>query len=154
MKIYSNKIILIFNCYQNIGDYMKEYICSRLVKSEDLNHHGTLFAGRTAEWFVESAFIAAASTIGDSSRIVCLNIHGLVFKSPINKGDIIKFSSRVVKLGNTSIVVHCEVYSEMREVTPVDGFLTFISVDEDGNKLPHELVLDEPKDEKEIYNLR
>ena len=27
---------------------------SRLVKSEDLNHHGTLFAGRGAEWFVEA----------------------------------------------------------------------------------------------------
>ena len=32
-------------------------VTMRLVKSEDLNHHGTLFAGRTAEWFVESGFI-------------------------------------------------------------------------------------------------
>ena len=34
---------------------------SRLVKSEDLNHHGTLFAGRTAEWFVEAGFVSAAA---------------------------------------------------------------------------------------------
>jgi hypothetical protein len=33
----------------------------RLVKSEDLNHHGTLFAGRTAEWFVESGFLPVFS---------------------------------------------------------------------------------------------
>ena len=33
----------------------------RLIKSEDLNHHGTLFAGRCAEWFVESGFIAVAA---------------------------------------------------------------------------------------------
>jgi len=32
-------------------------VTMRLVKSEDLNHHGTLFAGRTAEWFVESGRI-------------------------------------------------------------------------------------------------
>ncbi|MDF2676532.1 MAG: cytosolic long-chain acyl-CoA thioester hydrolase family protein [Bacillota bacterium] len=128
---------------------MKEYICSRLVKSEDLNHHGTLFAGRTAEWFVESAFIAAATTIGDPKNIVCLNIHGLVFKCPVNKGDIITFTSRIAHLGKTSIVVHCEVYSEMKAMMPVDGYLTFISIDDDGNKKPHGLILDEPKDEKE-----
>jgi len=129
---------------------MKEYICSRLVKSEDLNHHGTLFAGRTAEWFVESAFIAAASTIGDPKNIVCLNIHGLVFKSPVQKGEIITFSSKVAYLGKTSIIVHAKVYSEMQEMTPVEGFLTFISVDDNGNKVPHGLKLDEPKDEKEV----
>jgi len=34
-----------------------------LVKSEDLNHHGTLFAGRGAEWLVEAGFIAAANLL-------------------------------------------------------------------------------------------
>ena len=43
----------------------------RLVKSNDLNHHGTLFAGRTAEWFVESGFIAAAGVL-DPKNLVCL----------------------------------------------------------------------------------
>lgn len=129
---------------------MKEYKCSRLVKSEDLNHHGTLFAGRTAEWFVESAFIAAASAVGDPKNIVCLNIHGLLFKSPIQKGEIITFSSKVANLGKTSITVYAKVYSEMQEMTPIDGFLTFINVDDDGNKVPHGLVLDEPVDEIEV----
>ena len=41
---------------------MKTFVTHRLVKGEDLNHHGTLFAGRSAEWFVESGFIAAAAT--------------------------------------------------------------------------------------------
>ena len=53
-------------------------IC-RLVKSEDLNHHGTLFAGKTAMWFVESGFIAAAS-LTHPENIVCLNIHGMLFE--------------------------------------------------------------------------
>ena len=50
---------------------MKKYYATHLVKSEDLNHHGTLFAARTASWFVESAFIAAACEHGDPSEIVC-----------------------------------------------------------------------------------
>ena len=48
---------------------MKKYYATHLVKSEDLNHHGTLFAARTASWFVESAFIAAACEHGDPSEI-------------------------------------------------------------------------------------
>lgn len=128
---------------------MKEYKVSRLVKSEDLNHHGTLFAGRTAEWFVEAAFIAAASAVGDPEKIVCVNIHGLMFKSPIAKGDIVTFTSMVAKLGTTSITVYTKIYSEIRSITPVEGFLTFVSVDPDNKKSPHGLVLDEPKDEGE-----
>lgn len=37
---------------------------SRLVKSEDLNHHGTLFAGRMSEWFVEACSISGAIETG------------------------------------------------------------------------------------------
>ena len=129
---------------------MKEYTCSRLVKSEDLNHHGTLFAGRTTEWIVESAFISAASLMGDPKKVVCLNIHGLVFKSPITKGNIITLKSRVVKLGKTSITVYTQVCSELTDMIPVEGFLTFVSVDDEGKKLPHGLVLDETTDELEL----
>lgn len=129
---------------------MKEYICSRLVKSEDLNHHGTLFAGRTAEWFVESAFIAAASTIGGPEKVVCLNIHGFVFRTPINRGEIVKFTSKVVHVGKTSIVVYTRLDMELNKIQPVEGFITFISVDADGKKVPHGLVMDEAKDEEEL----
>lgn len=62
-------------------------ITMRLVKSEDLNHHGTLFAGRTAEWFVESGFIAA-TTLLDPKNIVCLKIHGMYFTSPAKPSEV------------------------------------------------------------------
>lgn len=129
---------------------MKDYENSRLVKSEELNHHGTLFAGRTAEWFVESAFIAAASTMGNPKNVVCLNIHGLLFRHPVNKGEIVKFTSKVVHLGKTSIVVYTKMETEIAKTTPVDGFITFISVDGNGNKSTHGLVLDETQDEEEM----
>lgn len=130
---------------------MKVHCISRLVKNEDLNHHGTLFAGRTAEWFVESGFIAAANEIRNTKEIVCLRVHGLTFKSPIQKGDIIKFESRIAKLGSTSITVYVKVISELGRAAPIEGFLTFISVDQEtGGKKPHGLVLDEPVSEEEI----
>lgn len=129
---------------------MKDFVNSRLVKSEELNHHGTLFAGRTAEWFVESAFIAAASTIGDPKNVVCLNIHGLLFRHPVNMGEIVKFTSKVTHLGKTSVVVYTKMETVIAKTTPVDGFITFISVDEHGIKIPHGLTLDETQDEDEL----
>lgn len=129
---------------------MKNYVNSRLVKSEELNHHGTLFAGRTAEWFVESAFIAAASTIGNPNNVVCLNIHGLLFRNPVNMGEIVRFTSKVVHLGKTSIVVYTKMETEIAKTTPVDGFITFICVDDNGNKKLHGLTMDETQDEEEL----
>lgn len=51
---------------------MKVFKISHLVKSEDLNHHGTLFAGRTAEWLVEAGFVTAAAEHGDH-RMFCVS---------------------------------------------------------------------------------
>lgn len=48
---------------------MKVFKISHLVKSEDLNHHGTLFAGRTAEWLVEAGFVTAAA----DHRMFCVS---------------------------------------------------------------------------------
>lgn len=132
---------------------MKYYQISHLIKSEDLNHHGTLFAGRSAEWLVESAFVAAASTHGRPQDVLCVNIHGFTFKKPVQKGDILTFLSKVAKVGKTSITVYVKAMSEIRGTTHVDGFLTFVCVDgETESKRYHGIVLDEPADaeEKEI----
>ncbi|MDF1520438.1 MAG: hypothetical protein P1P73_08160 [Brevefilum sp.] len=69
----------------------------RLVKSEDLNHHRTLFAGRCSEWFVEAGFIAVASVL-PASNIVCVKIHGLTFTSPLKSGDIVLLQTEMEKL--------------------------------------------------------
>lgn len=107
-----------------------------LVKGEDLNHHGTLYAGRTAEWFVESGFISAAS-MTKPENIVCLKIHGMTFTRPILKGELPTFTSRVVLTGGTKIVSYIEV--SVRGKVAVRGFITFIHVDLEGKPLPHGL---------------
>jgi acyl-CoA hydrolase len=106
------------------------------VKSEDLNHHGTLFAGRTAEWFVESGFIAAASLL-NPQNVVCLKIHGMYFTKPAKSGDVLKFSSKVVFAGRSSITSYVHVEKNGIEKPLVDGFVTFIHVDENTKPAPH-----------------
>jgi acyl-CoA hydrolase len=123
-------------------------VTTRLVKSEDLNHHGTLFAGRTAEWFVESGFIAATSILNPQS-VVCLNIHGMFFTSPARSGDILKFSSAIVYTGRTSVTVYVHVEKRGEQKPLVDGYVTFIHVDEDTRPCPHMLGI-EPVTEEEI----
>jgi len=127
----------------------KKHTSMHLVKGEDLNHHGTLFAGRTAEWFVETGFIAAAS-VTKPENIVCLKIHGMTFTRPINKGDLVTFTSRVVLTGRTKIVVYVEVIVDEKVV--VEGFITFVHVDLDGRPLPHNLdFVPATAEEKALY---
>lgn len=111
-----------------------KYTTYHLVKSEDLNHHGTLYAGRTAEWFVESGFIAAA-TLTKPENIVCLKIHGMTFTRPVKRGEVPEFESRIIQTGRTRLVAYIVVRSNGAEV--VRGFITFIHVDMDGNPIPH-----------------
>ena len=123
---------------------------SRLVKSEDLNHHGTLFAGRMAEWFIESCFICGAKATGKPENIVCVNVHGLTFKTPGNKGDIINLESRIAKAGKSSFMVYGKITKNNCKEILSDGFITFVFVDENGKTIPHNIVLNDPIDEEDM----
>ena len=123
-------------------------VTMRLVKSEDLNHHGTLFAGRTAEWFVESGFIAAASLL-DAKSVVCLKIHGMFFTKPARPGEILRFNSRIIFTGRTSLTAYIMVQKN-EDVKPiVDGFVTFIHVDENTTPVSHNIII-KPVTEEDI----
>jgi acyl-CoA hydrolase len=133
--------------YNGIVNYLKPekkmevitYITQHLVKSEDLNHHGTLYAGRTAEWFVESGFIAAAS-LTHPENIVCLKIHGMSFTRPVKRGELVAFYSKIVHTGKSRLVSHIKVVANGQEV--VEGFITFVHVDLEGHALPHGLTIE------------
>lgn len=128
---------------------IEEMIVNHLVKSEDLNHHKTLFAGRTAEWFVESGFIAAAAIV-DPKDIICLKIHGMTFNKPVKAGNIVCFRSKVIYAGRTSLTSFVKVsivHTDYEENDLVDGFITFVHIDEDGKSKPHGLELIAKTDE-------
>lgn len=118
---------------------MREFVTTRLVKSEDLNHHGTLFAGRMSEWFVEGCFIAAATTHGKPEEIVCVKLHGMKFGRPARKGQIIKLTTQVVLTGKTSLTVYGKVTGLDDNDISVDGYITFVCVDANGKKKEHQI---------------
>ncbi len=121
-------------------------IIHHLVKGEDINHHGTLFAGQGAKWFVEAGFVAAANMTAPEN-IVCVNIHGMLFKKPVPAGTIIRFESKVVFTGTSRLVTYVKVVMSKDEEFVVDGFLTFVHVDLKGKTLPHGITIEAVTDE-------
>lgn len=123
---------------------------SRLVKPQELNHHGTLFAGRMSEWFVENCFICGAMSTGKPKNIVCVNIHGLTFNTPSVNGDIINIKSIVVRAGRSSFTVYGAITKNELDKVICEGFITFAFVDEDNKTIPHNIILKETSDELEL----
>ena len=120
---------------------MKSGCIAHLVNSEDLNHHGTLFAGRMAEWFVEACFIAVASVTRRPESIVCVSLQSLEFKRPANKGDIVTIETCVVQVGRTSITVQGQVLRNGESEHLVEGQAKFVHVDAHGRAIPHGLAV-------------
>lgn len=126
---------------------MERYTTLRLVKSEDLNHHQTLFAGRGAEWFVESGFIAASSVLKPDS-IVCVKVHGMHFQSPVRSGETIRFTSMLAHAGRTSLTSHVRVDRPSDGTLILEGFISFVHVDGDTRPVPHGISVT-PSDDAE-----
>lgn len=118
---------------------MKTLTIHHLVKGEDLNHHQTLFAGRGAEWLVEAGFIAAADLL-PPQFILCLKIHGMLFRRPVKPGEVVRFDSRIVLTGRSRLIAY--VRAEVKGELTVDGFITFVYVDEEGKPRPHGLTIE------------
>ncbi len=133
---------------------MEETIISHLVKPEHLQHHGTLFAGRMAEWLVETCFIAACRFLGKPEDVVCVQVHGIYFRKPINNGDIVEIKARIALVGDTSMTVYGQAFTGREESPSVSGMATFVSVDKQGKPYAHGLSLspDYIRQNQAIYN--
>jgi acyl-CoA hydrolase len=126
---------------------------SHIIKSEDLNHHGTLFAGRMSEWLVEGCLIAAIKLLGRPEDIVCVRIHGMDFVRPATKGDVLDLEARIAFLGTKSITAYGKAFVNSSGTPFVTGMATFVTVDKKGKPYAHGLTLTETyiRDNAQIY---
>jgi acyl-CoA hydrolase len=125
---------------------IQEFTTHRLIKGEDLNHHGTLFAGRGAEWFVESGFIAASSIL-NPRNLICVKIHGMSFLAPARAGESICYTSKIVFAGTSSLIAHVQVTKTSLPAILVSGFITFVHVNEHTRPCPHNITIEAEKKE-------
>jgi acyl-CoA hydrolase len=133
---------------------IQSFTTYRLIKSEDLNHHGTLYAGRSAEWFVESGFVAASAII-NPKNIICLKIHGMHFSKSAKMGQTIFYTSKIVYCGRTSIVANIcvKMIGDSTEKL-VEGFITFVHVNENTCPIPHNIEMIAVTDEDKQLQLQ
>lgn len=130
---------------------MKLYETMHLVKGEDLNHHGTLFAARAAAWLVESGFATAACEHGNADELVLRSLSNMSFFKPVEKGCVLTLKSRVVYTGSTSLLVCVTAEDAMTGEGFFQGYITFVTIDaHTGAKKPHGVSLDNSEDEEEL----
>jgi acyl-CoA thioesterase YciA len=68
-------------------------------------------------------------------------VNQFVFKQPVSVGDLLSFYARVLRVGNTSVTVHVEVYAERDPAAPqvvkvTDANLTYVAIDHEGRPRP------------------
>lgn len=100
------------------------------------NHYDTLFGGTAMHMMDEVAFITA--TRFSRQRMVTVSSDRIDFNKPIPAGTIVELIGRVSHIGNTSLKVRVEIYTEqmysdIREKA-VTGEFSFVAIDE--NKKP------------------
>lgn len=107
------------------------------VKPEDLNPNGTLFGGRLLQWIDEEVALYAIIQL-EIPKTVTKFMSEIDFVSSAKQGDIIEIGIDVVKFGNTSITLTCEVRNKITQKTiiAIDKII-MVSLDNDGKPFAH-----------------
>jgi acyl-CoA thioesterase YciA len=107
------------------------------VKPEDLNPNATLFGGKLLSWIDEELALYSIIQL-ENTRIVTKHMSEINFRSSATQGDIIEIGIDVVKFGNSSLTLQCEVRNMMTWDTIITiDTITMVSLDEDGKPKAH-----------------
>lgn len=107
------------------------------IKPEDLNPNGTLFGGKLLAWIDEEAALYSIIQL-ENQNTVTKYMSEIDFKSSAKQGDIIEIGIEVVKFGNASLTLKCEVRNKMtRQIIIKIDKIVMVSLDEVGNTKPH-----------------
>lgn len=109
-----------------------------LVRPEHLNHHGYLFGGALLQWVDEFAWLVASRDF-PGCTLVTRAMEKSEFSQPVDNGSILRFRILPASQGVSSIRYDVEVLADApgagREVPVFSTSVTFVRVDEEGNKM-------------------
>ena len=107
------------------------------VKPEDLNPNHSLFGGKLLAWIDEEAALYSIVQL-ENPRVVTKHMSEINFVSSAKQGDIIEIGLDVVKFGNSSLILKCEVRNIMtRETIITIDAITMVSLGADGKPKAH-----------------
>lgn len=111
---------------------------SEIVFANQTNQYGQMFGGEALSFLTNAAFIMASRFTGKTTTLACSE--RVDFKSPVAQGSIIDAIVKIVKVGNTSLTLETELWSEVsltgeRKHTATAQFV-MVAVDKDGRPTP------------------
>jgi len=126
---------------------------TEIIMPQDANSHGTLFGGKLLELMDKCAAIVALRFC--QQPVVTASFERIDFIAPINVGNIIELTSRVIFTGKTSLVikvdVFCDTLKHAEQSKTTSGYTVFVSVDELGQPIPIPQLKVETKEEKDLW---
>ena len=82
----------------------------------DTNPHGTIFGGILLSYIDQAGAIGAAREVvllgGERPNFVTVAVNRVEFLKPVLVGDVVRFLTRVVRIGRTSITVKVQVEAD------------------------------------------
>ena len=107
------------------------------VKPGDLNANETLFGGSVLAWIDEEAVLYSIIQL-ENKRVVTKYMSEINFMSSAQKGDIVEIGIAVVKFGESSLTLNCEVRNKMtRETIVTVDNIIMVNLDKNGKPTPH-----------------
>jgi acyl-CoA thioesterase YciA len=123
---------------------MDSYLAIQAVMMpRDTNPMGSIFGGVILSYIDQAGAIGARREVvlagGAHPHLVTVAINRVEFKQPVLVGDVVRFLTRRVKLGRTSITIHVQVEAErgtnVLQVTEAE--LVYVGIDpRDGRPMP------------------
>lgn len=115
---------------------IEEYLAIQVVMMpRDTNPLGSIFGGVILSYIDQAAAIGARREVigagGPLPNLVTVAMNRVEFKQPVLVGDVVRFLTRLVRLGRTSITVHVRVEAERGvEVLQVtEAEVVFVGID-------------------------
>jgi acyl-CoA thioesterase YciA len=82
----------------------------------DTNPHGTIFGGVILSYIDQAGAIGARQAIAEAGgalpTLVTVALNRVEFRHPVLVGDVVRFRTRVVHTGRTSITIHVDVEAQ------------------------------------------
>ncbi len=111
-----------------------ETTLSEVMMPMHANHYGSVHGGTILKLVDEAAFVAA--TKHARKNIVMASIDHVVFKHPVNIGDMLNIKAYLCYVGRSSMDIQVEIETEKlkegRSVKIGSAYLTMVALDERG----------------------
>ena len=112
----------------------------------DTNPLGSIFGGVILSYIDQAGAVGARREVvragGRQPFLVTAAINRLEFRYPVLVGDVVRFLTRLVRIGRTSVTVQIHVEAERDgQVLPVtDAEVVYVGVDPQGERRPVPLL--------------